>query len=139
MLAGCFEGMVSQLVLVSSLSTSVGAGIVARKSTMSAHDRRLYDSLSQFKSPIAIATLLDISQGLCPQWKPIGEKLGLTLRALAEIEVAAGTENKKEACYQMLCRWREYNQQAATLSRLADTIVQTGYYGLLQHLQQQQR
>lgn len=105
---------------------------------MSANDKRLYDSLSQCKSPVAITTLLDLSRGLCPQWKLIGQKLRLTPRDIAEIEVAAGTDNK-EACYQMLCRWREFNQQTATLSRLADAIVQTGYYSLLQHLQQQQQ
>ena len=105
---------------------------------MSANDKRLYDNLLQCKSPVSITTLLDLSQGLCSQWKPIGQKLHLTPRDLAEIEVATGTDHK-EACYQMLCRWREFNQQMATLSRLADAIAQTGYFSLLRHLQQQQR
>ena len=105
---------------------------------MSPDDKRVYDSLMQCRSPVSITTLLDLSQGLYSQWKLIGQKLQLTQRDLAEIETAAGTDNK-EACYQMLCRWREFNQQTASLSRLADAIAQTGYYVLLRCLQQHQR
>ena len=122
------------LSLSPSFISPVGGGVV-QSSSMSAQQRHFYANLQQNHSQLQTTALVDISAGLAPQWKLIGEKLGLGPRVMSECEVAAGPD-RREACYKMLCRWRELRQDRATVSVLAAAIVATQYFDLLQCLGQ---